>query len=382
MTGLLRDTMNERADAAGYPQLDLDAIIEAGDRRVRRRRVAISGGAAMIAAAVVAAVALGPSTLDFDTDGGHAVGQPPGVFAQDRPTYAVGSTIHYGADAYKLDYQVRSFAQTDDGFVYTAPEGQVMFTDGDTEQQIGVTESQGSQLASDDSGPYVGWTDSSGLGAPEFVVYDTAKGEEVVRTAEGSLPGAAQNDIDTMSAMIAIDDGVAYWHDGTGVKAYDIASGTLTTIKDGADASWLDDVENGVLSHSSDLHYRGDAGAQRIIVSADPEATDPSVARWSYGYLSPDAQHVALAGGDQTEIVDVATGADATPPHPGYGVFYLGQWIDDDRLTFVAFPGSAPTGDTVDVLECSIAQQTCEVAFSDVTGTGHDPVLFPGMPAG
>jgi len=61
--------------------------------------------------------------------------------------------IHYGADAYKLDYQVGSFAQTDDGFVYTVPECQVMFTDGDTEQQIGVTDSQGSQLASDDSGP-------------------------------------------------------------------------------------------------------------------------------------------------------------------------------------------------------------------------------------
>jgi len=60
--------------------------------------------------------------------------------------------------------------------------------------------------------------DRQGRGLQSFVVYDTATGKEVVRTAEGSLPGAAQNDINTMSAMIAIDAGVAYWHDGTGVR--------------------------------------------------------------------------------------------------------------------------------------------------------------------
>jgi len=49
MTGLLRDTMSERADNAGYPQLDLQAIIEAGDRRVAPPRVAMTGGAAVVA---------------------------------------------------------------------------------------------------------------------------------------------------------------------------------------------------------------------------------------------------------------------------------------------------------------------------------------------
>src|SRR4029079_1688564 len=107
-------------------------------------------------------------------------------------------------------------------------------------------------------------------GAPEFVVYDTATRDEVVRTSEGSLPGAAQNDINTMSAMLAIDNGVAYWHDATGVKAYDIATGTVTAVKDGAGANWLDDVENGVLAHQFDAQYRGDAGAQRIVVSSEP----------------------------------------------------------------------------------------------------------------
>jgi len=93
-------------------------------------------------------------------------------------------------------------------------------------------------------------------------VYDTATGKEVVRTAEGQpARRGAKTTSNTMSAMIAIDAGVAYWHDGTGVKAYDIAAGTMSTVMDGAGANWLDDVENGVLAHQLDLHYRGDAGA-------------------------------------------------------------------------------------------------------------------------
>jgi hypothetical protein len=380
MTGLLRDTMNEHADAAGYPQLDLDAIIANGERRVRRRRIAVTGAAAAVAAAVIAAVAIGPSAFDLRSDRTPPITQQPGPFAAARPTYAVGSTIHYGADVLDSTYAVRSLAQTDDGFVYSAPEGQVMFTDGETDTQIGVTDSAGSQLADDVAGPYVGWVDPSGAGAPDFVVYDTRTGAEAVRTSEGSLPGAAQNHIDTMSAMIAIDGGVAYWHDGTGVKAYDIASGTLTSVKDGAGASWLDDVAGGgVLAHQADLRYRGDAGAQTIVVSPDPDATQPGFNPSSHGYLAPDAAHVAVFGGDETQIIEVATGRDVTPAATGYAQVAFGTWIDDDRFTFVAYRGRGTV--TVDLLTCSVSAGSCDVAAHDVSGTGQDPVISPGMPA-
>jgi hypothetical protein len=376
--------MNEHADAAGYPSIDLDAVIADGDRRVRRRRIAVTGGAAAVVAVVVTAVAIGPSALDLDSGRTPPVGQPhsAGPFAEQRPTYAVGSTIHYGADVVRADGQVRSFVQTDDGFVYSTPEGRVMFTDGQETDQIGTTNSQGSQLAADIAGSDVGWTDPSGGGAPAFVVYDTATGTEVVRTADGSLPGSAQSDIATMSAMIAVDDGVAYWHDGAGVQAYDLASGTKTLVQAGADANWLDDVQGGVLAHTSDLRYRGDAGDQRIVVNADPDATAPGFARWSHGYLPPDARHVAVFGGDRSAVLDVATGADVTPPHPAYGLVYFGQWIDDDAFTFLGFPGRTPSGQTVDLLRCSIAEQTCAVAATDISGAGHDPVILPGMPLG
>jgi hypothetical protein len=335
----------------------------------------------VVAAAVIGAVAIVPPALDNDGSRPPAVTQP-GPFAEARPTYAVGSTIHYGGDVLRLRNQVRSFVQTDSGFVYTAPDGQVILTDGTTETPIGETDAQYPRVVGDDTGPYVGWTDPSGAGAPQFVVYDTTTADEVVRTAQGSLPGAAQTDIDTMSAMLAIDRGVAYWHDSEGVKAYDIATGDLSSVKDGADANWLEDVEDGVLAHQSTLHYRGDAGDQRIIVSDDPDATGPGLAPWSHAYLAPDAAHAAVFGGDQPAVLDVATGDDVTPPHPGFSLVYFGQWTDDDSFTLVAFAGQAPTNVNVDLLACSLATNSCEVAAHDISGDGRDPVIAPDLPVG
>jgi hypothetical protein len=330
---------------------------------------------------VVGVAAIVPSALDKDGNGPPAVTQP-GPFAPARPTYAVGSTIHYGGDALQLSHQIRSYVQTNAGFVYTAPDGEVILTDGKAETQIGVTDSQYPRVVGDDGGPYVGWTDPSGPGAPAFVVYDTATGDEVVRTSQGSLPGDAQADIDTMSAMIAIDGGIAYWHDSEGVKAYDIASGDLSTVIDGADANWLDDVENGVFAHQSTLHYRGDAGDQRIIVSANPSATEPGFRPWSHAYLAPDAAHAAVLGGDETAVLDVATGDDVTPPHPGFSLVSFGQWTDASSFTLIAYAGQVQTNVNVDLLACSLTTNSCEVAAHHISGNGQGPVIAPGLPVG
>ena len=61
MGDLLRDMMNERADTHATPELDLDAIIRAGDRRVWRRRAIMGVGAA---AAVVTLAITAPAVLD------------------------------------------------------------------------------------------------------------------------------------------------------------------------------------------------------------------------------------------------------------------------------------------------------------------------------
>jgi hypothetical protein len=314
--------------------------------------------------------------LDQRSDSGpHPVSPPTGQFHADRPTYAVGSEIHYGADTLDVaPYQVRTFAQTDDGFVLTSVDGEVVFADGSAVTQIGTTTDGARHLAVDDSGSYVGWVDGSGGGAPDFVVYDTAAGKEVVRTAQGSASAAAQQNPRRLSAMIAIDGGVAYWHDGSGVQAYDIASGTSTTIEDGADVTWLDDVENGVLARSS-------FDDQAVTVSPDPTAQSPNF-QGSRGYLTPDASLVATMGGDQTLVFDVATGDDVTPPHPQYPYVVFDQWLDDDTVTLLGIAHPTAPSASFDLLSCSVGQQSCEVVERNIASAGETTVITPGMPLG
>ena len=52
MTGLLSDVMHERAEGLERTAIDVAGIVREGDRRVRRRRTAVLGGAAALALAV------------------------------------------------------------------------------------------------------------------------------------------------------------------------------------------------------------------------------------------------------------------------------------------------------------------------------------------
>src|SRR5262245_34892592 len=190
MSEVLKDVMNERAGAAGTPELDIEAIMANGDKRIRRRRISV--GAAVTAAVVAAAVAI-PTLVDRDTLGQRDT-QPATTkagFINRTETYAVGTTIYYGDDAIDVTpHQVKSLVQTDYGFVFTAKQGDhdgVFFTDATDTVKIGETDQEaGTFLAADDSGPYVEWVDTDATPLPEFVVYDTAKQKEVARTSQGN----------------------------------------------------------------------------------------------------------------------------------------------------------------------------------------------------
>jgi hypothetical protein len=54
----------------------------------------------------------------------------------------------------------------------------------------------------------------------------------------------------------------------------------------------------------------------------------------------------------------------------------------NDTFTFVAHPGSTPSVERVDLLACSIAQQSCDVSARDVGGAGGDQVIALDMPLG
>ena len=98
MTGLLKDLMSDKAEHAGAPHLDLDAIVADGDKRVRRRRVVTGAGVAAAAAAVIAARRRRPRRSSTPASRDPVATSPIGdrTSASSQPTYAVGSTIHYG----------------------------------------------------------------------------------------------------------------------------------------------------------------------------------------------------------------------------------------------------------------------------------------------
>ncbi|WP_248581442.1 hypothetical protein [Nocardioides sp. InS609-2] len=68
MTGLLSDLMHDRADTLAAPELDLDALMRDGQRRVVRRRTAFVGGGAALAVVAVVAGLTAPGLLFTDSD--------------------------------------------------------------------------------------------------------------------------------------------------------------------------------------------------------------------------------------------------------------------------------------------------------------------------
>ncbi|MEJ7691118.1 MAG: hypothetical protein WKF76_12185 [Nocardioidaceae bacterium] len=120
MSGLLKDVMNKRAEAAERPHLDLDAIVATGEKRIRRHRVA----AAVATTAAVATIAVAAATV-VDTDqrstpDGIQPATSPAKFEQRTTTYSAGSVIHHGDQQIDVaPHSITSFVQTDDGFVFT-----------------------------------------------------------------------------------------------------------------------------------------------------------------------------------------------------------------------------------------------------------------------
>ena len=363
--------MRDRAAATGAPDLDLDAIIAAGDRRVRRRRAVAGVG---VAAALVAAVVAAPAIVDRINVGDKDVQptNPTGAFVTRTPTYAVGTTIFYGDDAIDVSpHDVTALVQTDYGFVFTAEQGDhqnVYFTDATDTTKIGeTTRDPGTWLAADDSGPYVEWVDTQGQPLPEFVVYDTDAGKEVARTSEGNKRVDQVADELDLARVHAIDGTTAYWHSSAGTVAYDLTAGTQEVIRAHTSPSYLFDVSNGVFASSSqDLStaVTRELGSDRPFV---PGIGEPQ--------LSPYGTYVMTMPQQSSKVFETATQRDVTPVAQRYHVVLMTQWLDDDRYAAIGTKGDNIYRDPVAQLVCSITEGTCTVERTAI-GT-IDEVVFP-----
>lgn len=352
MTRLIEDVLQQHADTAPAPQLDVTAIVAAGNRRVRRSRITTSLTAAAVATTVVASGLTLHGLLATPETDAATTANP---FAERRVSWARGEVIHWGSETFAVGRTVSSYVQTDDGFVYTSPNGAVWLHDGTASRRLGQAST--GRLRADDTGSLVAWVSAHEAGAPEYVVHDTALGQEVARVAG-----------DSRAEVLAVDDGAVYWRDGADrMVRYDVASGETFVVHDqqppAADPTRkepavydLVDVADGQLAYVVD-------GGRGIETKVGPvvDVAAPTVARASSAFLSPDARFLAAEEFDNIRVYDVAARADVTPDLARYPFAAGYGWVDADTLMALGIEDLEATAYAIDLLTCEIPTGTCEL---------------------
>jgi hypothetical protein len=374
MTGLLTRVMHERADAA-TPDVDLDAIISEGRRRVRRQRVTTG----LVAAALTGVVAAGATSVPLLVGDSHELGPASPSFRNRAPTYALGSTIHVGSHVYDVGRPVGSLVQTDGGVVYTTPDRRVWHYDGVTSTEIGRAE--GHRLRSDDQGSLVAWVETADDGHPQYVVHSTLSRSDVARVDDDAA-GPSLEPEDRGAEVFAVDDGSVYWRRDGGLARYDVPSGKESVLADAglAGVGEIVDVAYGNIAYTVD-GSRAPRGRGGVAVTQRPLPDATALAEASTGNLSPNGRLLAAEEHDTLAIYATADGQDVTPDVDGYRHVAAYDWVGDDVATVLALRDYSADRVTGDVLTCDVSDDACSVVstFRDaapsalVPATG-DPV--------
>ncbi|MGW1347545.1 hypothetical protein ACWCOV_41285 [Kribbella sp. NPDC002412] len=355
MTDLLRNMLAERADGSEPPALDLDGIVAAGDRRLRRRRVASVAGAALVTLAVVAGGITGVRMVSGPDD------PPVATFTERRATYAIGSEIHYGQDVISVaPHKVSAFVQVDSGFVFTTEQGGVFVVTKDGVDRI-EPDNTTDRLTADDRGDLVGWVETHNNDS-DSVVYDVAAGREVVRTAIGNDHGMGS--IAIRPRIVAIDGGYAYFGTLDGVYRWDLKTDKGERIADGGPDT-VRTVSDG------QLVFQQPRGIS-LAIARTVTASAPARFSGQQAFLSPGAKSLVTQPDDVRmgiepswaglQAYDVATGRQMMVPY-AYDTLVFGQWLDDNTFTAAGERRNSPT-DQADLLTCSTQTSACTVAVS------------------
>ena len=187
MSTTLREALARRADQAGSPELDVESLIDLGERRLHRRQLgAVVGSAAavliVIALVIGGAGLVGPSKSTGPIDEPSPSPTPSG--SATRPiVYGDGfhnTRVHYGNGFIKTGETQVHMTVTDDGLVYTRSTGQswrsseVWFSDGTGVERIGAHVCVGhlsdSIVDAGTSGSLVAWPDCTDRRREAFVL--------------------------------------------------------------------------------------------------------------------------------------------------------------------------------------------------------------------
>lgn len=357
MTEKLKALM-ERTAEVDFAPVDLRAIAAAGDRTVRRRRLALGAGAlALVIIAGGAALALGKGGGEREHIAQDPVGAPLGVV-----TWTWDKALHTTSASYPLGHEVKAYVRTAVGYAFVDPAGVVYsYVEGRVER-IGRLSTDDTRLVADDEGDLVGWTEV-GSGQPRFVVHDL-RAQETIDLGE-ARPGPPADGEETLSARFsAIDGRTAYVQDARGALAVDVDTHALRVI----DPRTRDDlaiyaVEDGQMAFAE--------GEQPLRIGRTVAQSRSFPDLWGGPvYFSPDGRYVSLDA-DEPRVYVVATGRQVPIDIDGrsFGTGY--EWLDAHTVVFAA--SRAEVG-PLELLTCEVPSGRCTqvvadlVAFADIEG--------------
>jgi hypothetical protein len=363
MTGVLKQTMDERADRLGGIPVDLEAITREGDRRVRRRRSVTAG----VAGVLVTAAIMIPFVVNRDTGGVPDDRDRVAVGTAPRLSYAVGSVIHHDGRTTDVGHRVRAFVATGKGFVSVDPKGVVWSTVGSQTTQVGKNVTGSGRVLVGD-GDWVGWVERPRDATPTFVFVNQAE-DDGLTIAESDAEHADQ------WSVRAIDGDTAYYQTSRGTLSQPLVGRHRATTLSTDDKVTIDDVEDGVIL----FEVEGPQGRVRTYAGTDL-ADRGTPLKNEGGDLSPGATHVmsenSATRSDDFTLRRLDDGADAAPKQEqDYGFFLGYAWVDDDTYTAFGIASVADEGaTTIDLLTCSAADRRCEVEKRDLDWKG---IQFP-----
>ncbi len=362
MTGNLNTLLHDQADGVDFADPDVEALVRAGDRRVRRRRTVVAAG---VAAAAVVAVTVVSQVLP---GGRQAVPEPAGPtypveVRDEQPMFTIGSLVVDGDRRVRMERSVDSLVRTQLGWVYRSGTRIYSYVDGVTVRLGGRATGA---LASDPDGVLAAWEEVS-AGTTRIAVVDLRSGE--VTRPDVEVDGV-RTDSSSELELHDVDGDVVYWRDDRGGVAHDLATGDQRLL----DESDVMDVENGVIAWSG-------APATQVTSPSGTVALEGG----DVGVLSPDGAWYAaddvVGFFGRPGFADTRTGR-ATPFDTGADrddIVEVAGWL---TATTVSVALIAEADDAPDrLLTCTVPDGSCSQvvddvgSYSDERGVGR---TFPG----
>ena len=373
MTGQLRSTMQTRAGGLGDLDLDLDAIVHDGDRRLRRRRTAVAAGIVGVLA-VVGATAL--------TTRAHTTAAPGPAGGTSVPLdYAVGTVIHSGDTQVDVGIRVEEMVRTGRGFVFADPQQRVYEERDGQVEQIGHLADRSTPLVVGDDGLVVGWWDGERIQS-----WPGMNGNTDSFGPTGSWPA------DTPPAVRAISDGHLWYWDGHAewiqeIRPLPSSAGWKDsnppgsgTVLDAAGDRILVQVDGGMAVTEANLLPETVDAQDGWQPGGDLAGLTAQVPNVASGDLAPDGKHWFSHDFDEFAVFDSTSGARQDPSFKSLGFAFAApyQWLDADTVAVLALRTTSEDHPPISLLTCQVSTDDCAVTARDI-GDDRDVALPNGQ---